>query len=281
MVPEFQGRNLVIATMHNKDRVMRSLLEQTLGVNVHVIKELNTDLLGTFSGEIERTGTAEEVARRKCELAMEETGFTLAVASEGSFGPHPYLFGVPVNEELVYFFDRALDIHCIGKSISLETNFSHAEVVNSDALLDFAKRVNFPSHAIILKNNLHKPTVIEKGIQDYNRLLDAFNRMKERYGKAYTETDMRAMYNPSRMVVIGQATQAMLNALTNRCPSCNGLYFKLTDFEIGLPCSLCASPTQSILSHHYSCRVCGFKERKLFPKQKEAEDPMYCDYCNP
>lgn len=281
MVPEFQGRNLVIATMHGKDRVMRSLLEQTLGVKIHVTKNLNTDLLGTFSGEIERVGSAEEAAKRKCELAMEETGFDLAVASEGSFGPHPYLFGVPVNEELVYLFDRALDVHCIGKSISNETNFSSTKVSDSNTLLDFARMVRFPTHAIILKNDLYKPTTIQKGISDYDHLLEVYNLMKSRCGIVHAETDMRAMYNPSRMDVIEQATQAMLTALTNRCPSCNSLFFKLTDFEIGLPCSLCALPTQSILAHHYACRVCGFKERKLFPKNKEAEDPMYCDYCNP
>ncbi|MBX2945571.1 MAG: hypothetical protein KF725_07035 [Cyclobacteriaceae bacterium] len=281
MVPEFRERNLVIATMHGKDRVMRSLLEQTLGVRVHVTTKLNTDLLGTFSGEVARIGTPEEVARRKCEWAMEETGFDLAVASEGSFGPHPYLFGVPVNEELVYFFDRALDIHCIGKSISPETNFLHAEITNTDALLDFAKAVHFPTHAIILKNDLYKPTTIQKGIQDYHYLMDAFNQMKDRYGRVYAETDMRAMFNPSRMNVIEKATEAMLNVLLNRCPSCHAVHFKLTDLERGLPCSQCASPTQSILAHHYACKVCGFKERKLFPKNREVEDPMYCDHCNP
>jgi len=281
MVPEFQGRNLVIATMHGKDRVMRSFLEQSLGVHVHVTQKLNTDALGTFSGEVERAGSPVETALRKCELALEETGFDLALASEGSFGPHPLLFGVPINEELVYLYDRSQTISCIGKSITTETNFYHAAVNDVDAVVYFANAVQFPSHGIILKNAQESPREIIKGIRDYDYLISTFNRLKNRFGSVYAETDMRAMHNPTRMKVIEQATLGMIATLTNRCPKCRGLNFSVADIEYGLPCSSCGTPTKSVLAHHYYCSLCSFKQRKLFPKLKEVEDPQYCDYCNP
>jgi predicted RNA-binding Zn-ribbon protein involved in translation (DUF1610 family) len=281
MIPEFQGRKLVIATMHGKDRVMRSLLEQKLGVIVSATTQLNTDLLGTFSGEIERSGSPVEVAKRKCELALDETGFDLAVASEGSFGPHPLIFGVPINEEMVLLYDRSQKITCIGKSISIETNFSHAFVDSLEALASFAKSVQFPEHALILKNDQENPAEWIKGIQDYQQLKDAFLQLQNKYGTVYAETDMRAMFNPTRMKVIEEATSAMIDSLLNRCPSCAALYFQLSEVEYGLPCGWCGSSTRSILAHQYACLKCGFKERKLYPKNKNVEDPMYCDYCNP
>jgi hypothetical protein len=281
MIPEFQGRNLVIATMHGKDRVMRSLLEQKLGVKVHVTKFLNTDRLGTFSGEVDRIGPAESTARRKCEMALAETGFDLAVASEGSFGPHPMLFGVPINEEWVLLYDRLLNITCTGKSISTETNFSHTAVKDIDALTSFANAVQFPSHAIILKDGQENATEIVKGVTDYSQLISEFNRLRQHKDVIYAETDMRAMVNPSRMKVIRQATEQMLNTLILRCPECQALNFGISDIEYGLPCSACDFPTRSILAHRHSCARCGFQERKLFPKNKEKEDPRFCDYCNP
>lgn len=48
----FGGRSLVIATRHQKEKVIAPLLEDALGVKCFTIADLNTDLLGTFSGEV-------------------------------------------------------------------------------------------------------------------------------------------------------------------------------------------------------------------------------------
>jgi len=71
---------------------LAALLEKELGVICIVPENLDTDLLGTFSGEIERELSPMDAARQKCLLAMELTGADLAVASEGSFGAHPLLY---------------------------------------------------------------------------------------------------------------------------------------------------------------------------------------------
>ncbi len=77
----FKGRTLLIATKHRKEQVISPILEEALGVKCIVSENIDTDVLGTFTGEVERTNSPLETARMKCELA-----------SEGSFGSHPYLF---------------------------------------------------------------------------------------------------------------------------------------------------------------------------------------------
>lgn len=94
----FEGRKLVIATKHQKEQVLSPLLSHSLGVHVIVPNNLDTDLLGTFSGEVERKHDPITTARLKCQWAMDLTNCDLAVASEGSFGSHPAAFFLPANE---------------------------------------------------------------------------------------------------------------------------------------------------------------------------------------
>ena len=51
---KFSGRKLLIATMHQKEKAIAGILEKQLGVKCVVPENFNTDLLGTFSGEVER-----------------------------------------------------------------------------------------------------------------------------------------------------------------------------------------------------------------------------------
>ncbi|HEY1079210.1 MAG TPA: DUF6671 family protein, partial [Bdellovibrio sp.] len=65
-----------------------------------VTAKVDTDLLGTFSGEVERRGAVREVLRAKIELAIKDRPKNrLFLASEGSFGPHPHLGFVPSDME--------------------------------------------------------------------------------------------------------------------------------------------------------------------------------------
>ena len=66
----FSGRNLVIATKHEKERVIAPVLELELGVKCFTTPNLNTDELGTFTGEVERKDVPVMTARKKCLRAM-------------------------------------------------------------------------------------------------------------------------------------------------------------------------------------------------------------------
>ena len=54
---------------------------------VVVAAEVDTDRLGTFTGEVERPGPPRETALMKARLGQGATGLPCALASEGAFGP--------------------------------------------------------------------------------------------------------------------------------------------------------------------------------------------------
>ncbi|MCO5949335.1 DUF6671 family protein [Mucilaginibacter flavidus] len=181
---------------------MAPVFENMLGVNCFVTSDLDTDQLGTFSGEVERLDDPLTTARNKCLMAMEQTGCDLAVASEGSFGPHPTLFFCYADEELVLFMDKKRKLEIYSTEVSLKTNFNGKEISNEQELMDFAESVGFPSHAIILRDKKNSTACLVKGITDPDLLFTTFRRMFKDHGRAFAETDMRAMYNPTRMQVI-------------------------------------------------------------------------------
>lgn len=277
----FNGRGLVIATKHEKEKVIAPILEKELGVKCFVAPNFDTDELGTFTGEIERKNDPITTARNKCIIAMQLTNCDMAIASEGSFGQHPFIFFVHADDEFLLFIDKKNNLEIIARELSTETNFNGAEIKSEKGLREFANSANFPSHGLIAKKEKDDFTEIIKGITDWNKLLEVYNDYIELYGSVYLETDMRAMYNPTRMTVIEKATIKLANKINTFCPKCNTPGFGVTDAKKGLPCELCNFPTRSTLSHIYSCQKCSCTLEEKYPHKKQTEDPMYCDFCNP
>lgn len=277
----FQGRRLLIATKHQKEKVIAPLFEAGLGVACLVAEKFDTDTLGTFTGEQERKDDALTTARNKCLQAMQLYDCDLAIASEGSFGPHPSLFFVQANEEILLLLDRKNNLEIVASALSVETNFDGEEVATQEALLAFAQRVHFPSHGLILRKSKEDHADMAKGIRDWEKLKVAFHHLLKKWGVAYVETDMRALHNPSRMKVIEEAAQKLLAKIKSCCPACKGPGFGVAEAKRGLPCERCAAPTASVLSYLYKCGACSFVKEVKYPHQKTAESAMYCDWCNP
>jgi sulfur carrier protein ThiS len=281
----FTNRNAVLATMHQKEQVIAPILEQELGIKVIVPVDFNTDIFGTFSREIKRAGNQIEAARFKAEKALEITGEKIAIASEGSFAPHPHLPYISSNKEIVIFVDQELDLEIIGEEFSIETNHNHQVVENLESAFDFAKQVGFPQHALIvmLNENPKDSSEVFKGINTEEKLLEAINLTlkKSPTGRIHIETDMRAMYNPTRMKNIEKATQNLISKIKSCCPKCSQPGFEITQRIQGLPCAMCSAPTLLTKAVIYQCKKCGFKEERLFPDGIELADPAQCMYCNP
>jgi DNA-directed RNA polymerase subunit M/transcription elongation factor TFIIS len=127
----------------------------------------------------------------------------------------------------------------------------------------------------------HATTDIRKGITTWPELEAAFHYYQKTYGSVFLETDMRALYNPTRMEVIAATAQKLLEVLQRLCPACDTPGFSVKERQSGLPCSLCHRPTSGILLEQYQCQRCGHQEALYFPQQKQAEDPQFCDFCNP
>lgn len=277
----FKGRRLIIATKHKKEKVIAPILEKKLGVRCFTDETFDTDEFGTFTGEIERQLNPIETARRKCLLAMDLNNCDLGLASEGSFGSHPKIWFASADDEFLILIDKKNDLEIIARELSMQTNFNSIEIDNEKDLLKFAKSVNFPSHGLIIRKSKTNSDHVIKGITDLQELKNAFHLLNKKFGNVYIETDMRALYNPTRMKVIESAAKKLVNKVNSCCPQCSIPGFGVTDAKRGLKCSLCGSATNSILSHIYVCKHCQFTKEEMYPNKKTNEDPMYCDYCNP
>ncbi len=275
----FAGRTIAIATMHQKETVIAPLLIKKLET-LCVVPEINTDTLGTFSGEIDRLGTPLETARKKCEMAMEVMACDLAIASEGSFGVHPLLPFAHANDEIVMLLDRKNNLEIVGRELTTATNFQGATIKSLEEAEAFATQALFPSHGLILRKKEHTSPIV-KGLVDPIKFEKMVGELLERNAEVWIETDMRAMHNPTRMLAIEKATRQLIQKLESTCPSCESPGFWVSEACAGLPCEQCYLPTKSTLEHIYKCPKCLYSERKSFPNSKRFEDPMYCDFCNP
>lgn len=281
----FINRLAIIATMHEKERVIAPILLKKIGLKAAVPPNFNTDEFGTFTRDIKRLGTQIEAARLKAEKALELTGESLAIASEGSFAPHPFLPYVSSNREILLLLDKQNNLEIIGEEFSLETNHNHQEVNSVADALKFADKVGFPEHGLVVMVNQQSTASQEiiKGITTKEELINTveFALTKSTTGTAHIETDMRALYNPTRMKNIAKATQDLIKKVTCFCPQCSTPGFTIIARKKGLPCASCNFPTELIRADIYECQKCGFKEEKLFPHGIEWADPAQCNYCNP
>ncbi|CAN5127109.1 hypothetical protein BH09BAC3_BH09BAC3_27750 [soil metagenome] len=277
----FTGRSLVIATKHQKEKVIAPLIEKYLGVKCTVPENFDTDIFGTFAGEVERDDDPITTARKKCLRAMEFTGVDLAIASEGSFGAHPHLHFVPADDEIILLMDRKNQIEIIARELTAETNFNGETIFDHQQMVNFADRVSFPSHGLIIRKSKETQDNIVKGVTDWNHLDATVKFYLEKFGSAYLETDMRAQYNPMRMKCIESATFSLINKAHSYCPRCGTPGFDVVESFPGLPCKICHSPTRSLMKQLLCCQVCTFKMEKMFPHDKEYEEPNFCDHCNP
>ncbi len=156
MVEIFKNRKLIIATKHEKEAVIAPILTKELLEECFVPNDFDTDVLGTFIGEIERKLDPLSTVRQKCLMAMEKYNSDLGIASEGSFGAHPTVYFASADDEILIFIDKKNNLEIIVREISTSTNFNGKTIHNERDLLEFASKNNFPSHGLILRKSRSK-----------------------------------------------------------------------------------------------------------------------------
>ncbi len=276
----FTGRPLVIATMHGKEAVIASALEQALGVRCVLPEGFDTDRFGTFTGETPRHGSPHEAARAKARAAMAATGVDLAVASEGSFGPDPEAPLLILAHELVLLIDDQFGLEIAGADLGHDTNFAERHCSSLDAVDDFADRVGFPSHRLIVSAP-ESPRGFVKAIGERSALHEAARPLIERHGAAVVGTDMRACFNPTRMAAIGRAATALAERGQTLCPACSSPGFGTLDVVRGLPCGDCGTETDLVLAVVEGCVACDHRRQQPRPDGRTHADPGSCPWCNP
>lgn len=278
----FHGRTLLIATNHGKEKALAPLLEKELGVKcILPPSDFNSDQFGTFTGEVERKNDPLTTLRQKCTAAQNLCKIDLGVATEGSFGAHPSMPFTPANDELIILIDLKNNLEIVARELSLQTNYNKLPVTSSKDLREFAIRAGFPNHRLILSYENNKKREFIKNIDNPVKLFRSYLRIAEKHSSIMVETDMRAMSNPTRMEVIGNAARNLIKKIKSCCPECGRPGFDTSKFITGLPCRLCGKPTRSVLSIELACKGCNHTEIQEYPDSRSYEDPMYCDHCNP
>lgn len=278
------GRVAVIATMHKKEAAIAPLITAAWNVKTRVPTGFDTDAFGTFTRDIDRVADQLTTARRKAEAALALTGETLALASEGSFGPHPQLPFVPYSREFVLLLDTVHQLEIVGEATSTHTNYRSQAIASLEAALSFAKSVGFPTHGLVVMASADTPNIpLAKGITQEADLMAAVELALStaQSGKVHLETDMRALYNPTRMQAIAQATEDLIRRVAQRCPDCDCPGFGIVERRPGLPCALCHAPTSLTLSALSRCQKCAYECWQRSPDAPNFADPGQCPYCNP
>ena len=281
MMEEFKNKNIVLVTKHDKGKVIKPLMEEETGCNIICDNSLDTDQFGTFVRDIQRKLSQKETARAKIYAALEGTEYTLGMASEGSFGPHPY-YPVPWNVEIVMLHDIVSGFEVQGMYEGFDTNFAHRIVSSFEEAVSFAEKIGFPGHHLILRPDNEYSGEIFKGIDSWEILEKVFDicLRSSSEGSVFMETDMRAFANPTRMANIGKAVTDLIEKLKNRCPVCGAPGFIVVEKIPGLRCELCGGRTKLIEKTVSCCQSCAFREEK--PRSDILKAPAkYCDYCNP
>jgi len=282
------GRQAVLATMHQKQAAIGPVLQDALGLALLTSRDVDTDQLGTFSGEIPRRGSMREVAIAKARLGMQETGLALGLASEGSFGPHPFIPFMPGGVELLTFVDGERGFVLHETLVVDETNFGHCVVSPAEAFDDFLHRARFPSHAMIVRPNAlaHDDTqslALVKGITDHDTMVQAIaaacRQSSDR--KARIESDMRAHLNPTRMRSLAQLAKQLALRLSSPCPACACPGWGKVDVVDGLPCEACGLPTAMVLQEVFGCLRCAHREIRARSDGLKQTGPEHCPSCNP
>lgn len=280
----FFGRRAVLATLHGKEQAIAPMFLAILNVIVAPAEGVDTDALGTFSGETPRRGTVLETAVAKARLGMERARLPFGIASEGSFGPHPLFPIIPAGFELMAFVDdeRGTTIH---ESLVIDaTNFAHIVTSPAEPITQFLAQVGFPSHGLIVRPNVgDAQTKLVKGIVDLSILQSGITAAAALSddGCARVDTDMRAHLNPTRMKSLTALAVRLSDRLSCLCPSCAAPGWGRVKVIRGLPCEMCDTSTEWVMSEVLGCAACTYQEERPRADGLIHTGPANCPWCNP
>lgn len=275
----YDGSTACLATRHDKGPLVVPSMREFLGLDVRVV-DVDTDSLGTFTGEIERVGSMFDVAVAKARLGMAATGSTIGLASEGSIAPPLDLPWLIRDLELVVLVDDERKL-VIGEVASSYDVVTVSDVVSPhDDLTRLATRADFPRHALIVRPSVREDDFVAKGIVSWTELRRNVELAAARSadGRVLVETDLRAHMCPSRRPTIEEAARKLARRMARTCPDCACPGWGSVRFEGGAPCRHCGSETPVARFEIEGCASCGH-ERSV--EITANVDPSRCSRCNP
>ena len=247
-----------------------------------VATEVDTDQLGTFSGERARTGSALETAIAKARLGMNQTGHALGIASEGSIGPDPQNPFLISDIEIVVLVDMERNLTIFDSHRSFEIVAAKKSIKSGEDLTEFLASIDFPNQGLIARRDNDPASEIIKDIDSMEALDRAIGALSGNSADigVMIETDFRAHKSPSRRKNIEVAANKLAVRLSQFCPACQVPGFGMIRYEYGLHCTDCGQLNAGAVARELSCCVaCDYRE----PGRVLASSlgPERCDWCNP
>lgn len=266
--------------MHAKERALAPAFRRVLGAEI-VVPELDTDTLGTFSGEVPRPDALVETALLKADMVFEQLDVDCALASEGSYGP---IDRVPLNPggvEILAFVDRRRGIRLVETLPTHRTTWRLQRFAAGDPERLLAlKGMGFPEFGVfvVCSSDMTQPI---KGLSTVEAVIDAMDSEARRSadGLAVLYSDMRAHKNPLRMKVLRAAGWKLAKRLERLCPKCQAPGWGSIGSRRGLPCEGCGAPTHWIDFEIDGCNVCGHAVARPRKDGRRTAPKAACRVC--
>ncbi|WP_395713878.1 DUF6671 family protein [Reyranella sp.] len=278
----YTGQAIGLSTIHAKEQAMRPPFRRLLGAHITVAPDVDTDTLGTFSGEIPRPDALVETTFLKAELAFRTLDVDCAVASEGSYGPIVRVPFVASGVEAMAFIDRRRGIRLVETLGTERTNWRlHRFPAGDPAVPEAVKAMGFPRYGVFVISSTD-PT---KPIKDLTRLEDVVAAVdsearRSEEGLAIVIADMRAHRNPTRMQVLRALSWKLARRLQCLCPKCQAPGFGLTQSRRGLPCEACGTPTHWVDFEIDACTACGHAAVRPRKDGRRTAPKRACQSCS-
>lgn len=272
----YVGISVQIPTKHHKGAAIQQGFAEVLDISCEEVA-VDTDLLGTFAGEIERTDTPFNTALKKIELLPDAP---YLIASEGSIGNDPDMPFFISDVEMLLFKDRAADLLIAQAYKSFDIKTARIELKPGDSYDEFLSKADFPRHSLIAKSpqlELQKPI---KGIKEKGELARAISTVFKNSETVILESDLRAHHSPSRMANIQIAANKLALRIATLCPACATPGFGLKEYARGVICVECKRANSEAISQEIlGCIRCEWEELgKIINKEIT---PDKCIWCNP
>ncbi len=285
----YTGRPVAIATRHGKAAALGPVFA---AAGLHLVPvEVDTDRLGTFTGEVPRAGSLFETATAKARLGAEASGLALNLASEGDFAPDASGL-VVVQREAVALVDTETGLVLVGRAAGFAPWVRSWTVAAGDDLDALAGQVDLARHRLVVRPEPGRDAAADRrpsggslgagtttGIDGLTGLREAVRRAAELAPRVRVETDLRSHVCPMRHTVMVEAAEDLLRRLHTTCPGCHRPGFGPEERTGGAPCADCATTTD-VPSHVVErCPSCDHVEtRRVGPP---TADPARCPACNP
>lgn len=274
------GQKVALATKHGKEKVFSSLFSE-IKCEI-VLVPFDTDLFGTFSGEVAREKSPKATVLAKAHAAAETANTNFAVASEGSIGPHPQLPLITADIEWVAFVDKSRGIELTEHFVSTEIVAVQETWSESLDVQKLAEKANLPIHSLIARARTDQDFWSKKGIKTIDELNQAVAdfQLLGWDTELIFESDFRAMESPTRMKNIELATSKLVSRLSTLCPECQMYGFGVLGYEFGLLCLVCGESVPDVIrAERLGCLVCSAE--LIRPREATAVEPSRCYNCNP